>query len=166
MSTRKHRPAVTHDVNEQSAYELWCWGGPAKADEVVEFHRSRTPNPINPENIRKLCAAMIQGAFDDIRRYEVVRSYWFDISFDYRPDPVGARRWLASDRDAPLSFVWCCQVLKLSPSAIRRKVPPERTELTVGTRKDDAALRRAASVKRMARRRRARNATLAEYGIQ
>lgn len=122
------------EINERSAYERWCWGGPAKADEHVESTRRRGAAHLNAESIRRLACAMIEGAFDDIRRSAVVRASWFQIARDYRPDPDGARRWLASESDEPLSFVWCCQVTGLSPDAIRAKVPRRRTESSTSAR--------------------------------
>ncbi len=117
---KKHRARVYHQINEQSAYETWCWGGPARADELVEFHRVRRKRV--PEWALRIATAQVEGAISDIERERFMSSTMW--AKDYRPDPDGARRWL-HDRtaDHALSSVWCEQVLNTSLDPLRRKYP-------------------------------------------
>lgn len=39
------------------------------------------------------------------------------------------RRWIASDGDRPWSFVWCCHILGLDPSYIRRGLAARETPI-------------------------------------
>lgn len=66
---------------------------------------------------RELAAAVIEGAAADLRHYRFARTR--DLQRLY----CRAHRWVASEnREWPFSFVNLCEVLRLSPEAVRAQL--------------------------------------------
>lgn len=67
---------------------------------------------LTPE--QKLCAAMIQQTNFDLRRASKRGGIWLD-----------AHEWATSEYEGPLSFLWCCGMLGLTPQTVRRLLKVE-----------------------------------------
>jgi hypothetical protein len=109
-----------------SPHEASIWQIVFRHDELVEYHRPGVST--FPEGVRKLAAAVLELARDDLRS-PVDLGYYRPP--EYRPDPLGARAWFEDiESDSPFSLRWCCQVLRLDAEAVRKKVREAVPRLT------------------------------------
>ncbi len=103
-------------------HEVQLWAIEFRADELAVRHTPRTS--VFPEGVRKLAAAVLESARDDLRAPATLPYY---RPPEYRPDPYGARAWFQDiTSDHPFSLGWVCQVLRFDPEAVRAKVFPRK----------------------------------------